>query len=422
MVRVRFEPQFAKGRWYKSWVADYSVHGRRHKIRRKSQRKARAVAEAVATKLAAGELEALKLRGEDRRIYLAAVEQLKPLKLKLDAAVREYVEAKEIAKQTDLREVSRFYRKYSRTEIKPITLPELVEEYVESLEKDKRSDYHVRDARQRLGRFAQDNPGQISEIDSSQIENWLRNLASRAKGTRRGGSVKGRTRNNYRNAVAALFHYAKDHGYLPRDLSTEASAVKRVSEADKKENEIFAPYQIEMLLNKSKPHLIPSVAIKAFSGVRTEEIAEMEWEHIKFKRGFIIMPKSITKKKRRRIIPILPNLAKWLAPFEGLRGRICYRWATPQTVFQAMDRHAARCGIKAGGNRFRNSYISYRVAQTSDPNKVALEAGNSAEVIMEDYLELTTLEEAEKWFNIEPMPKQLKQITAYVAKLARTCG
>lgn len=107
------------------------------------------------------------------------------------------------------------------------------------------------------------------------------------------------------------------------------------------------------------------MAIKAFSGVRTEEIAEMEWEHIGFKRGYIILPKAITKKKRRRIIPILPNLAKWLAPFEGLTGRICYRWATPQTVFQAMDRHANRSGIKAGGNRFRNSYISYRVAQTS---------------------------------------------------------
>lgn len=131
--------------------------------------------------------------------------------------------------------------------------------------------------------------------------------------------------------------------------------MKRVSEGDKKENQIFIPDQIEMLLHKGKPHPVPILAIKAFSGVRTEEIADMEWEHVKFKRGFIILPKSITKKKRRRIIPILPNLAKWLAPFEGLTGRICYRWATPQTVFQAMDRHAARCGIKAGGNRFRNS-------------------------------------------------------------------
>jgi hypothetical protein len=51
-----------------------------------------------------------------------------------------------------------------------------------------------------------------------------------------------------------------------------------------------------------------------------------------------------------------------------------------------------------------------------------LEAGNSAAVIAEDYLELTTPEEALKWFNIEPTDKQLKQISAYVAKLKRPIG
>jgi integrase len=193
----------------------------------------------------------------------------------------------------------------------------------------------------------------------------------------------------------------------------------RVSEADKRDNEIFSTDQIQLALNKANPHLIPSVAIKAFSGVRTEELFEMEWEHVSFQRGHIILPKSITKKNRRRIIPILPNLAKWLAPFEGLTGRICFRWATPQTVFQAMERHATRLGIESGGNRFRNSYISYRVAQTGDAQKVSLEAGNSPGVILEDYLELTTPEEAQKWFGIEPTADQLQAIAAYVSKLKR---
>lgn len=41
---------------------------------------------------------------------------------------------------------------------------------------------------------------------------------------------------------------------------------------------------------------------------------------------------------------------------------------------------------------------------------------------MEDYLELTTPEDAEKWFGIEPTPKQLKQIAAWVGKLMRPIG
>lgn len=81
-------------------------------------------------------------------------------------------------------------------------------------------------------------------------------------------------------------------------------------------------------------------------------------------------------------------------------------------MFQAWDRVATKRKIKAGENRFRNSYISDRVAETSDPVKVALETGNSAAVIMEDYLELATAEEAARWFKGSPSAQQLKALTA----------
>jgi hypothetical protein len=147
----------------------------------------------------------------------------------------------------------------------------------------------------------------------------------------------------------------------------------------------------------------------------------MEWEHVHFRRGkgYIILPRPVTKKKRRRILPILPNLRKWIAPFEGMKGRICQQWSTPQGVFQAWDRFAAKRSIKAGANRFRNSYISYRVAQTSDPKKTALETGNSAEVIMEDYLELTTPEDAARWFKITPSANRLEALAKHANKLKR---
>ena len=145
----------------------------------------------------------------------------------------------------------------------------------------------------------------------------------------------------------------------------------------------------------------------------------MEWEHIHFKKGqgYIILPRTVTKTKRRRIIPILPNLKKWLMSFEGMSGLICTNWSTPQAVFQAWERHANRLGIRAGGNRFRNSYISYRVAETSDPAKVALESGNSVKVILEDYLEMATEEDAARWFQCEPNKATLKALTDYATKL-----
>jgi hypothetical protein len=76
-----------------------------------------------------------------------------------------------------------------------------------------------------------------------------------------------------------LFNYSQKHGCLPRDLGTEAEAVNRVPEDDKAENQIFEPDQMDKLLSKAPIHLVPSMAIKAFSGVRTEQIFYMEWEH-----------------------------------------------------------------------------------------------------------------------------------------------
>jgi len=108
----------------------------------------------------------------------------------------------------------------------------------------------------------------------------------------------------------------------------------------------------------------------------------------------------------------------WLDPFAGLAGKICWQWATPQAMFQAWDRVARKMGIQAGANRFRNSYTSYRVAQTGDTSKVSRETGNSPEVIEEDYLELATEEDAEKWFKIRPSPKRLAELRACAKKWA----
>jgi hypothetical protein len=59
-------------------------------------------------------------------------------------------------------------------------------------------------------------------------------------------------------------------------------------------------------------------------------------------------------------------------------------------------------GFKWEANGLRHSYISYRLAILHDTARVALEAGNSPEVIFAHYRELVTPEEAEAWFNVRP--------------------
>jgi hypothetical protein len=102
-----------------------------------------------------------------------------------------------------------------------------------------------------------------------------------------------------------------------------------------------------------------------------------------------------------------------------LRGRICWRWSTAQCVFQAWDRVAKKHKIKAGANRFRNSFVTYRVAETGDIQKTSLESGNSPRDIQDNYLELATEEEAGEWFSIEPTPARLKELQKYAEELRK---
>ena len=58
-------------------------------------------------------------------------------------------------------------------------------------------------------------------------------------------------------------------------------------------------------------------------------------------------------------------------------------------------------------NGFRHSYITYRVAQINDTARVALECGNSPDVIFAHYRELVGPEEAAAWW--ATMPPALAQ-------------
>ena len=53
-------------------------------------------------------------------------------------------------------------------------------------------------------------------------------------------------------------------------------------------------------------------------------------------------------------------------------------------------------------NGLRHSYISYRVAQTGDVARTALEAGNTPKMIFRHYREVVDEESAIAWFSIMP--------------------
>lgn len=430
---------------YESFLVKYYEGARLKQKRKQSWEAVEALVEEVVAAHRKSDPERLELSGLDRRVYLAALETLKPVGIAVDQAAINYVAAMQMLApyQLDIRQAAQmladalkrlgkvslsttvdFYLRNGESMTAIKTVPDVVAELTDNLRKNGRGIYHVRDLETRLGRFAASFPGRINEISEQEITEWLQTLKKivwkdgQQVENEQEHPVSARTRNNYRDAIYELFEHARKRGYLPKGLPTEASETDRVKVVPGK-NHIITPAEAKRVLENLPPHLIPYTVLKLFSGLRTEEAFAVHWEQLRFSSGAVIIEAKQAKLNQRRVPPILPNVAKWLRPFCGLSGPINPEYSSPQAVQKAVANQARKIGVAFKRNTFRNCYISYRVAQPNLPAVVAEEAGNSARIIKSNYLELATKSEAKMWFSICPSRPLLTKLKEYSNSLKK---
>jgi integrase len=165
--------------------------------------------------------------------------------------------------------------------------------------------------------------------------------------------------------------------------------------------EVFTPAEMTKILHAAPPHLVPILAIGAFSGIRMAELNRPDWSAVDLDRGIIEIRAGLAKTASRRIIPIPDNLDAWLRPL-ARKGKVVHAKEL-QTHVPAQCR---ALGLEWPRNVLRHSYISYRVAQVKSADQVAIEAGNSPGIIFKHYRELTTEDKADAWFGILPKEGQ----------------
>lgn len=412
-IRIYYSPHRLKardesdqnnnGKQYDSYVVVFYRGGQRIRRRFSSLEEAKVEAGKVQERVLNEDLAALQLTGKDLLTYGTAMAISNALGIPLDVMAKKFAIIIEKSRGRDPIEVAEFFERHGGHIKEFKTVPEVVEELFTALRADNLSKYHIDSMERRLKAFSTAFPGQIIQVNTKDIADWLRVLQGKTK-SGKAVPIVAKTKNHYRNAIVQLFKFARDHDYLPRGLPTSVEGVKAFNTVPSS-NEILTVEEVQKLLDSAGEHLIPPLAIKAFSGVRTEEMLRMKWEHINWETKHIRLPAEVTKTSLKRLIPIAENLQQWLAPFRNEEGRICSRWERPQALFQAFDRHGKRQGIDVGANKFRNSYITYRVALTHDVHRVALECGNSPQMIQREYLELVTEDEGKKWFNVFPKAK-----------------
>jgi integrase len=365
----------------------YHLGGKRHRLNFRDLEAARSEAEAKASQLSQGHLDAALLRPNDRLEYGRAKHAVKELGLPLDAVAIEYSEARKLLDGVPLLDAARFYARHHGKGIKRAQVAAAVSEMLERKKQKGVSDVYLRDLRYRLARFSGAFHCDVNALSPDDVASFFFHLG-----------LSPRSHNNFLRSLRTFFSFAQKHDWL----SKEADLLSRVEMRHERRVpvDIFSHKELSALLERASPLLKPCIALSAFAGLRTEEVLRLEWSDIERRAGFIEVAAHKAKTATRRIVPLVENLSKWLALSPRTHERV---WPyTKDSFFKAMRSAADNAKIKWKHNALRHSFISYRLAEIQDVNRVALEAGNSPQMIFRHYREIATPEQARSWFAIAP--------------------
>ncbi|HEY3853877.1 MAG TPA: tyrosine-type recombinase/integrase [Verrucomicrobiae bacterium] len=381
-------------------LAYYVADGQRKLQSFSSLQAAKDEAASKAASLSTGDVTALSLSGDERLSYVRAIETLRPINVRVEMAATEYAKYWHQMGGDFFKEaVSQFLIR--RNTVKPALVPELVKLFIEQkTSSTKRSrpaspDY-LKDLQARLGRFADQFPGPIADITPDNVVAFLDGL-----------KMSARTRFNYARLVRTLFHFAQSRRFLAKDVDPMEGV--DIDFEDDGEIEIFTVAELDRILKTARPELVSFIAIGAFAGLRHAEIKRLDWQEIDLERGFIEVKGAKAKTRQRRLVPISENLKAWLTPHHLKSGPVIRFVHSSKQLMWLMDdvnRDASTPPFHWKRNGLRHSFISYRVAEIQSADKVALEAGNSPQMIFKHYRELVRPEDARAWFSLMPENNQ----------------
>lgn len=293
-----------------------------------------------------------------------------------------------------------------------VSIPDAIAALVEVKKAAKRSDRYCDDLKSRLGRLAAAFPEKsIGAIITGDLDKFLAEL-----------KLAPGTTNTFRRDIRTLWSYAEKRGW------TIAKVAKNTETAttDTGVPGIATVAQASTMLDKSSGELRTFLAIGFFAGLRVAEVKRLDWHDVELtaKNRFINVTGASSKTRSRRLVPILPNLHAWLSlvPVEERKGKVVkkdfrHAWdlvrvqagfgpffSTNKAVNEAQhDKQGKPLPlIPWPDNAMRHSFVSYRLADTNDAAKVALEAGHDQDMLFKHYREIVRPAAAKKYFQIRP--------------------
>jgi integrase len=264
----------------------------------------------------------------------------------------------------------------------PLTLNELINEFLRARARAGRADRYLRQLRVSLKNFAAGRGRRmIGEIKTTEIEKWLA-----------GQEWAPKTMRGYLGDVSTLFNFAARRGYVERNPARGVELPVLDGHAT---IEIHTPDQVRQVLEYARRadlDVCRHLAVRYFAGVRSAEAHRLRETDVKLDHGLIEVPAVKSKTRSRRLVTIQPNLRAWL----DLGGEL-------RAVGDMTVRGVIRLSkVPWPHNVARHSFVSYHLAHFKKTNETALEAGHTEQMLFAHYRALVTPVAAAEFWAIKP--------------------
>lgn len=400
------------------WAVVYRLTkgGKRHTISCRTEAEARKKAHDKCIEIARGQVVADRLSADQRLQAVEAGQLLAPLGLSLDGVAREVVAAHELTGGAGIAEMARFWSQHHHAATSKHTAAEVLEAMLAVKKTEGLDSEYLRNVREPLKRFAAALPGPIAEITAKLIREYLGKL-----------KVQPRTRNGIRASIVMLFRFARAAGDLADGRTTEAEKVGKVKEP-RKPPKVYTPAQLQKWLEVVRAEWLPWMVLGAFAGVRTKEIARMDWSDIQWITREVHIRPEVAKTGEGRFIPMQDNLVAWLATHRKGTGPIIpIKSGRVNHVTAKMTEAMEKLGGPAWDrNALRHSYGSHRLGIIQDLGKLTWEMGNSIAVNRRNYQNPRSREQCVAYFNLYPAeeskPKTGKKVLSMEEEAAKLAG
>ncbi len=278
---------------------------------------------------------------------------------------------------------------------KPVS--EVVAELLTLKEKKGKRERYQRDVSMKLGRFCQTfGERMIAELDAPEIEHWLDSL-----------NVGAVSWNNERRYLNLLWNFAISKSWATANVIAKIDCV----DVEETSPEILTIQQTRALLNAADDAMLAYYAIALFGGVRDAEIKRLDWRSVNLLTGYVTIESDVSKTKRKRLVPITPNMKAWLLPVAKSHGPVA-----PENVDELKKQTFKRAGITEWPqDGTRHSFGTYEMARTKDIGHVSEVMGNSPGVVKKHYQKAVPFEQGDEFFAIFPVAEGQSNILPIVS-------